>query len=69
MNIALLKNIYILSTISTVEHACKRCCRVHLNATCYPIEPYETHIDGTPCIQGICNKVEYIITKSETGTY
>ncbi|CAL8071934.1 unnamed protein product [Orchesella dallaii] len=39
-----------------LENACKRCCRVHLNATCYPIEPYETLPDGTPCIQGICNK-------------
>jgi len=40
-----------------VDHACKRCCRVHLNATCHPIEPYEILPDGTPCIQGICNKV------------
>ncbi|CAG7823334.1 unnamed protein product [Allacma fusca] len=38
-----------------LDNACRRCCRVHLNATCYPIEPFETLPNGTPCIQGICN--------------
>lgn len=42
----------------TVGDACKRCCRMNLNETCFPIDPPDLLPDGTPCIQGFCNKVE-----------
>lgn len=41
----------------TVGDACKRCCRMSLNETCFPIDPQDILPDGTPCIQGFCNKV------------
>ncbi|XP_063227447.1 ADAM 17-like protease isoform X2 [Bacillus rossius redtenbacheri] len=40
----------------TVGDACKRCCRMNLNDTCYPVDPQDILPDGTPCIQGFCNK-------------
>lgn len=40
-----------------VENACRRCCRVSINETCSPVEPPDILADGTPCIQGFCNKV------------
>lgn len=40
-----------------VGDACKRCCRMSLNETCFPIDPQDILPDGTPCIQGFCNKV------------
>ncbi|KZS20319.1 ADAM 17 Protease [Daphnia magna] len=39
----------------TVADACKRCCRYHLNDTCFPFEPYDILPDGTPCVHGFCN--------------
>ncbi|KAG0716949.1 ADAM 17-like protease [Chionoecetes opilio] len=40
----------------TIDNACKRCCRKTLNDTCFPIMPVDILPDGTPCIQGFCNK-------------
>ncbi|XP_050712973.1 ADAM 17-like protease isoform X2 [Eriocheir sinensis] len=40
----------------TIEDACKRCCRKTLNDTCFPVTPVDILPDGTPCIQGFCNK-------------
>ncbi|XP_011500882.1 PREDICTED: ADAM 17-like protease [Ceratosolen solmsi marchali] len=40
----------------TTSDACKRCCRMGLNDTCFPIDPQDILPDGTPCIQGFCNK-------------
>lgn len=34
-----------------------RCCRMSINETCFPVEPPDVLPDGTPCIQGFCNKV------------
>lgn len=34
-----------------------RCCRMSINETCFPVEPADILPDGTPCIQGFCNKV------------
>lgn len=28
-----------------------------INETCFPVEPADILPDGTPCIQGFCNKV------------
>jgi hypothetical protein len=42
----------------TVADACKRCCRMNLNDTCFPVDPQDILPDGTPCIQGFCNKVQ-----------
>ncbi|XP_044593060.1 ADAM 17-like protease [Cotesia glomerata] len=39
-----------------IGDACKRCCRMNLNETCFPIDPPDLLPDGTPCIQGFCNK-------------
>ncbi|PSN49544.1 ADAM 17-like protease [Blattella germanica] len=39
-----------------VADACKRCCRMNLNDTCFPVDPQDILPDGTPCIQGFCNK-------------
>ncbi|KAF2901050.1 hypothetical protein ILUMI_05106 [Ignelater luminosus] len=39
-----------------IENACKRCCRTSMNETCFPVEPPDILPDGTPCIQGFCNK-------------
>ncbi|XP_031330294.1 ADAM 17-like protease isoform X1 [Photinus pyralis] len=39
-----------------IENACRRCCRTSMNETCFPIEPPDILPDGTPCIQGFCNK-------------
>ncbi|KAK3922858.1 ADAM 17-like protease [Frankliniella fusca] len=39
-----------------LANACKRCCRQNLNDTCFPVEPQDMLPDGTPCIQGFCNK-------------
>ncbi|XP_025837594.1 ADAM 17-like protease isoform X2 [Agrilus planipennis] len=39
-----------------IEHACRRCCRTSINETCFPVEPADVLPDGTPCIQGFCNK-------------
>jgi len=44
----------------TVADACKRCCRYHLNDTCFPIEPHDILPDGTPCVHGFCNSVSFI---------
>ncbi|XP_021932803.1 ADAM 17-like protease isoform X2 [Zootermopsis nevadensis] len=38
-----------------IVDACKRCCRI-LNDTCFPVVPHDILPDGTPCIQGFCNK-------------
>lgn len=40
-----------------IQDACKRCCRMSINETCFPVEPPDMLPDGTPCIQGFCNKV------------
>lgn len=40
-----------------IQDACKRCCRMSINETCFPVEPPDILSDGTPCIQGFCNKV------------
>lgn len=40
----------------TIDDACKRCCRKTLNDTCFPVKPVDILPDGTPCIQGFCNK-------------
>ncbi|XP_066992890.2 ADAM 17-like protease isoform X3 [Anabrus simplex] len=40
----------------TITDACKRCCRMNLNDTCFPVDPQDILPDGTPCIQGFCNK-------------
>lgn len=40
-----------------IQDACKRCCRMSINETCFPVEPADILPDGTPCIQGFCNKV------------
>lgn len=37
-------------------NACKRCCRNHLNDTCAPDVSQDILADGTPCVQGFCNK-------------
>ncbi|CAB3244600.1 unnamed protein product [Arctia plantaginis] len=39
-----------------VADACKRCCRKSLNKTCFPVAQNDILPDGTPCIQGFCNK-------------
>uniref|UniRef100_A0A1B6LAR2 Peptidase M12B domain-containing protein n=1 Tax=Graphocephala atropunctata TaxID=36148 RepID=A0A1B6LAR2_9HEMI len=39
-----------------IVDACKRCCRMNLNDTCFPVDPPDILPDGTPCIQGFCNK-------------
>ncbi|KAJ3667122.1 hypothetical protein Zmor_002528 [Zophobas morio] len=39
-----------------IVDACKRCCRSNINETCSPVEPPDILADGTPCIQGFCNK-------------
>lgn len=39
-----------------VADACKRCCRKNLNKTCFPVAHNDILPDGTPCIQGFCNK-------------
>lgn len=39
-----------------INDACKRCCRMSINETCFPVEPPDVLPDGTPCIQGFCNK-------------
>ena len=44
----------------TVADACKRCCRYHLNDTCFPFEPYDILPDGTPCVHGFCNSVSVV---------
>lgn len=36
-----------------------RCCRMSINETCFPVEPPDILPDGTPCIQGFCNKVRW----------
>uniref|UniRef100_A0A1B6D7E4 ADAM 17-like protease n=1 Tax=Clastoptera arizonana TaxID=38151 RepID=A0A1B6D7E4_9HEMI len=36
--------------------ACKRCCRMNLNETCFVVDQSDILPDGTPCIQGFCNK-------------
>lgn len=33
-----------------------------LNETCFPIDPQDILPDGTPCIQGFCNKVKFGIS-------
>lgn len=44
-----------------IQDACKRCCRMSINETCFAVEPPDILPDGTPCIQGFCNKVRYDI--------
>ncbi|XP_054265870.1 ADAM 17-like protease isoform X2 [Macrosteles quadrilineatus] len=39
-----------------ISDACKRCCRMNMNDTCFPVDPLDILPDGTPCIQGFCNK-------------
>ncbi|KAF4524926.1 hypothetical protein B566_EDAN013888 [Ephemera danica] len=39
----------------TIGDACKRCCRMLLNVTCFAMEPQEILPSGTPCIHGFCN--------------
>ncbi|CAH0393658.1 unnamed protein product [Bemisia tabaci] len=39
-----------------IADACRRCCRKTLNDTCFPVDPTDILPDGTPCIQGFCNK-------------
>ncbi|KAF4524927.1 hypothetical protein B566_EDAN013889 [Ephemera danica] len=39
----------------TIGDACKRCCRMNLNDTCFPVDPQDILPNGTPCIQGFCN--------------
>ncbi|XP_026468588.1 ADAM 17-like protease isoform X2 [Ctenocephalides felis] len=39
-----------------IGDACKRCCRMSMNETCFPVDPQDILPDGTPCIQGFCNK-------------
>ncbi|XP_017041660.1 ADAM 17-like protease [Drosophila ficusphila] len=39
-----------------IADACKRCCRMSINETCFPVEPPDVLPDGTPCITGFCNK-------------
>ncbi|XP_077297920.1 ADAM 17-like protease Tace isoform X2 [Arctopsyche grandis] len=39
-----------------VADACKRCCRMSMNETCFPVDQQDILPDGTPCIQGFCNK-------------
>ncbi|KAK2708701.1 ADAM 17-like protease [Artemia franciscana] len=39
----------------TPGDACKRCCRVHLNDTCFAYDPTDILPDGTPCVHGFCN--------------
>lgn len=53
-------SINLLFYIIPVENACRRCCRTNINETCFPVEPIDVLPDGTPCIQGFCNKVGYI---------
>ncbi|XP_024085156.1 ADAM 17-like protease isoform X2 [Cimex lectularius] len=40
----------------TIGEACKRCCRMNLNETCFTVTPHDILPDGTPCIHGFCNK-------------
>ncbi|XP_073993289.1 ADAM 17-like protease Tace isoform X2 [Rhodnius prolixus] len=41
----------------TSGDACKRCCRMNLNETCFPVTTHDDILpDGTPCIHGFCNK-------------
>ena len=39
-----------------IQDACKRCCRMSINETCFAVDPPDQLPDGTPCIQGFCNK-------------
>lgn len=39
-----------------IQDACKRCCRMSINETCFAVEPPDILPDGTPCIVGFCNK-------------
>lgn len=43
-----------------IQDACKRCCRMSINETCFVVESSDVLSDGTPCIQGFCNKVRRI---------
>lgn len=45
-----------------IQDACKRCCRMSINETCFPVEPPDILSDGTPCIQGFCNKVNIYLS-------
>lgn len=45
-----------------IQDACKRCCRMSINETCFAVEPPDMLPDGTPCIQGFCNKVSIELT-------
>lgn len=46
-----------------LSEACKRCCRMSINETCFAVEPMDILPDGTPCIQGFCNKVMKFLSK------
>ncbi|XP_050436279.1 ADAM 17-like protease isoform X2 [Adelges cooleyi] len=39
-----------------ILQSCIRCCRMNLNDTCSPVDPLDILPDGTPCVQGFCNK-------------
>ncbi|XP_039295084.1 ADAM 17-like protease isoform X3 [Nilaparvata lugens] len=39
-----------------IANACKRCCRMTFNDSCEPYDQNDILPDGTPCIQGFCNK-------------
>ena len=53
----------------TVADACKRCCRYHLNDTCFPFEPFDILPDGTPCVHGFCNSVSEYLFIAILGHY
>jgi hypothetical protein len=55
----LLIPVFVIIYLFSVADACKRCCRMNLNDTCFPVDPQDILPDGTPCIQGFCNKVRY----------
>ncbi len=44
-----------------LENACKRCCRTHLNDTCFPVDPLDILPNGTPCMVGYCKDVSFLI--------
>ena len=48
----------------SASDACKRCCRVHLNDTCFAYDPTDILPDGTPCVHGFCNNVSLLEKKN-----
>ena len=47
--------------VASEEGACFHCCRESFNSTCSP-DSFDVLPNGTPCFQGFCNEVCFIVT-------